>query len=84
MGKGRIGFSLSGLVLAHNQNRQAKEPVWQPRFPELVFSAEARKLLRFNKNENAKGMWKSIFDRSHTGSAAYPTSETSALQIHRR
>jgi hypothetical protein len=49
---------------------QASEPVWQLRFPQLAFSVEARKLIRFNKSENAKGMWKSIFASCHTGSSA--------------
>jgi hypothetical protein len=44
--------------------------VWQLRFPQLVFSVEARKLIRFNKSENAKGMWKSIFASWHSGSSA--------------
>jgi hypothetical protein len=44
--------------------------VWQLRFPQLAFSVEARKLIPFNKNENAKGMWKSIFASCHSGSSA--------------
>jgi hypothetical protein len=52
---------------------QAEEPVWQPRFPQPAFSVEAHILSRFNKSENAKGMWKSIFASFHTGSEAYPT-----------
>jgi hypothetical protein len=44
--------------------------VWQPRFPQLAFSVEARKSIRFNKKENAKGMWKSIFAGFHTSSSA--------------
>jgi hypothetical protein len=42
--------------------------VWQVRFPQLAFSVEARKLIRFNKSENAKAMWKSIFASCHSGS----------------
>jgi hypothetical protein len=44
--------------------------VWQLRFPQLAFSVEARKLIRFNKSENPKGMWKSIFACCHSGSSA--------------
>jgi hypothetical protein len=43
--------------------------VWQPRFPQLAFPGEADKLSCFNKSENAKGMWKSIFAGWHTGSS---------------
>jgi hypothetical protein len=42
--------------------------VWQPRFPQLVFSGESRKPRRSNKTGNRKGMWKSIFGPYHTGS----------------
>jgi hypothetical protein len=38
-----------------------------------LFSVKARKLIRFNKSENAKGMWKSIFASCHTGSEACAT-----------
>jgi hypothetical protein len=47
--------------------------VWQPCFPQPLFSVKARKLIRFNKSENAKGMWKSIFASCHTGSEACAT-----------
>jgi hypothetical protein len=53
--------------------RLPSEPVWQLRFPQLALSVEARKLIRFNKSENAKGMWKSIFASCHSGSEARPT-----------
>jgi hypothetical protein len=62
-------FSTAGHS-AKVKTRQAEEPVWQPRFPQLVFSVETRKLFRFNKSENAKGKWKSIFAGFHTGSEA--------------
>jgi hypothetical protein len=52
-----------------------KEPVWQLRFPQLAFSVEARKLIRFNKSENQKGMWKSIFACCHSGSEACATKQ---------
>jgi len=47
--------------------------VWQPRFPQLVFFVEAANLIRFNESKKRKGMWKSIFGISHTGSEACPT-----------
>jgi hypothetical protein len=49
--------------------------VWQLRFPQLAFSVEARKLIRFNKSENQKGMWKSIFACCHSGSEACATKQ---------
>jgi hypothetical protein len=65
-----------GLVVVRpcmNQTSQAEEPLWQPRFPQLVFSVEARKLIRFNKSENTNGRWKSIFASCHSGSEACAT-----------
>ncbi len=44
-----------------NLNVGAEEVERQRRFPQFEFSVEARKFNRFNKNENAKGIWKSIF-----------------------
>jgi hypothetical protein len=61
------------VELAKIKSRQAEEPVWQLRFPQPVFFVEAHILSRFNKSENAKGMWKSIFASFHTGSEARPT-----------
>jgi hypothetical protein len=48
----------------------AKEPVWQPRFPQVVFSGESRKSHCSNKMGNREGMWKSIFAPCHTDSKA--------------
>jgi hypothetical protein len=45
-----------------------EEPVWQPRFPQIVFSGESRKSRYSNKTGNRKGMWKSIFALCHTDS----------------
>jgi hypothetical protein len=42
--------------------------VWQPRFPQVVFSGESRKSRCSNKIGNRKGMWKSIFAPCHTDS----------------
>jgi len=71
-----LNFEELGIVYetpAEVKSRQAEEPVWQLRFPQLVFFVEARKLIRFNKSENAKRMWKSIFASCHSGSEARPT-----------
>jgi len=53
---GGIAFRLCGVGFGFSlqkiKNAQAKEPVWQPRFPQLVSFVEANNLNRFNKSES--------------------------------